>query len=225
MTLTLLLDLDGTLLDNSVKTFVPAYMAAVAEHIAADLDQSEFNRALLAATQRMIQNQNPNCLLEDVFNANFYPRLGISRQDLDPLFERFFEQVYPTLEPLTRSRPQAIDFVQQAFRRNYRVAIATNPLFPLTAIEQRLEWAGLSPREYSFAYVPGIENVHFAKPNPAYLAELLALMGWPEGGVVMVGDDPENDIRCALALGLAAFQIDGSAEVHDPPGDRLGSGS
>ena len=96
------------------------------------------------------------------------------------------------------------------------LAIATNPLFPLTAIEQRLDWAGLSPEEYPFSIVPSYENAHFAKPNPAFLAELLARLGWPEGPVVMVGDDPDNDVRCGLELGLARFLVEGSTRRDEP---------
>lgn len=225
MSLTLLLDLDGTLLDNSVKTFVPAYMAAVADHVASELDPQRFTGALLAATQQMIQNQDPNCMLADVFDANFYPRLGISREDLAPSLNAFFASVYPTLKHLTGKRPQAIDVVQQAFKRGYRLAIATNPLFPLTAIEQRLEWADLSPREFPFAFIPGIENIHFAKPNPAYLAELLARMGWPDRPAIMVGDDLENDIHCAQALGLPSYLVMDTAVHQDGSQKKFSSGS
>jgi HAD superfamily hydrolase (TIGR01549 family) len=137
----------------------------------------------------------------------------------------FFASIYPTLKHLTGKRPQAIDVVQQAFKRGYRVAIATNPLFPLTAIEQRLEWADLSPGEYPFAYIPGIENIHFAKPNPAYLAELLARMGWPDRPAIMVGDDLENDIHCAQALGLPSYLVMDTTVHQDGSQKSISSGS
>jgi FMN phosphatase YigB (HAD superfamily) len=219
VTITLLLDMDGTLLDNSVRTFVPAYMEAVARHLAARVGLEQLNEALLTSTRQMILNQNPDCTLLDVFECNFYPRVGIPRDELAPLLVEFFANVYPDLKHLTERRPEAIEFVQQALKREYRVAVATNPLFPLTAIEQRLEWAGLSPREYPFAVVPGAENVHFAKPNPAFLAELLAVMGWPEGPAIMVGDDLENDILCAQALGLATYAVDTHNHDHDSDHD------
>lgn len=225
MTLTLMLDLDGTLLTNSVKDFVPAYMEALATHIASDIELEQFFDALLVSTQLMIQNQDPNCLLVNVFDASFYPRLGISQTDLTPAFSDFFEQVYPSLKYLTESKPEAIELVRNAFERDYRVVIATNPLFPLTAIEQRLDWAGLSSANYPYAIVPGIERVHFAKPNPAYLAELLSLIGWPEGPVIMVGDDLENDIFCGRALGLPTYFVNDTYPSDDIANGAHGSGS
>ena len=72
--------------------------------------------------------------------------------------------------------------------------IATNPLFPRTAIYQRLEWAGLPPDKYPFSLIPSYETFHFAKPNPTYFAEFLTISGWPDGPMIMVGNDLEHDI-------------------------------
>jgi FMN phosphatase YigB (HAD superfamily) len=85
--------------------------------------------------------------------------------------------------------------------------IATNPLFPRAAINHRLAWAGLSPENYPFDLVAEVESFHFAKPHSAFQAECLGRLGWPDGPVVMVGDDLTNDIRPARRLGLPAYWI------------------
>lgn len=219
MTLTLLFDLDGTLLHNPMQAFIPGYMKALTTYVAPELDPDKFFQALMISTQRMLRNQDPECFLKDVFDASFYPMLGVSEQALRPTLDRFYMQVFPTLKPLTRPIPEAVKMVEQAFERKNTLVIATNPLFPRTAIEQRLLWAGLPPDKYPFSIVPSYENAHFAKPNPAFLAELLARLGWPEGPVVMVGDDPENDVRCGRELGLPVYWVDGS-----PGGDSVADG-
>ena len=219
MTLTLLFDLDGTLLDNPMQAFIPGYMKALSSYVAPVLDPDKFFQALLVSTQRMLHNQDPECLLKDVFDASFYPMLGVSEETLRPTLDQFYTQVFPTLKPLTNPIPEAVKIVDQAFERNNTLAIATNPLFPLTAIEQRLEWAGLPADEYPFSIIPSYESAHFAKPNAAFLAELLARLGWPEGPVVMVGDDPENDVRCGRELGLPVYWVAGS-----PGGDISADG-
>ena len=155
----------------------------------------------------MAQNQNPDCLLKEVFDDRFFPAIGMQTADLNSVISSFYSNVFPTLKDMTGVRPAAIALVKEAVSRDYRVVIATNPLFPLTAIEQRLEWAGLSPAEYPFSLIPSYENMHFAKPNPAYLAELLALLGWPEVPAVMVGNNLKSDIDCARRLGLPSFHI------------------
>jgi hypothetical protein len=79
---------------------------------------------------------------------------------------------------------------------------------------ERLEWAGISPQDYAFNLIPSYETFHFAKPNPAYFAEILAQIGWPEGGIIMIGDDLEDDIIASRRLGLPAFWI--STQVAAP---------
>jgi len=112
-----------------------------------------------------------------------------------------------------------VSFVEEALGRGYRLAIATSPLFPLTAIQQRLAWAGLPVEKYPFAVVSSYETFHFAKPNPAYYAEMLARLGWPEGPVVMVGNELVNDVSPARQSGLPVFCI---AEESISPDDEAG---
>lgn len=215
MSLTLLIDLDNTLLTNSVDAFVPAYMKALSEYMTPYVNPDRFFGALLSATRQMVKNQDPDCYLKDVFDANFYTRLGVSADDLRPYLDQFYVEVFPSLKHLTETKPGAMQLVQDAIKRDYHIVIATNPLFPLTAIEQRLDWAGLSVDRYPFAFVPSYESVHFAKPNPALLAELLARLGWSKEPAIMVGDDLENDIHCAHELGLPTYLVNGQLRNPD----------
>ena len=207
MSVTLLIDLDNTLLNNSMHSFLPAYLQLISEYVAAYAEPSRVVNAILAGTQRMLNNQDPDCSLSDVFFPAFYPEFSESPQVMEQVFDRFYREAFPQLKSLTQPRPEAIELIENAFARGYKIAIATNPLFPRTAILQRLSWAGLSADKYPFDLIPSMERFHFAKPNPAFLAEILAQMGWPESPVVMVGDDPKNDIGAALALGIPAFEV------------------
>jgi HAD superfamily hydrolase (TIGR01549 family) len=207
MSLTLLLDLDDTCLGNSMDTFIPAYLQALGEHLAAFISPQELIPALLSSTQEMLKNHVPDRTLKQVFDQAFYPRLGINPQDFTGLFNSFYTEKFPSLKNLTQYRPEAVNMVDEAFNRGYRVAIATNPLFPYSAILQRLEWAGLSPSQYDFSLIPSYETSYFSKPNPAFFTETLSLLGWPEGQVVMVGDDYDNDIAPARKLGIGTFWI------------------
>ena len=218
MTLTLLLDLDDTLLYNPVDQFLPAYAQLLAKHLAPYADPSALIQALNAGTRRMVDNQQPDCSLKEVFESVFYPALKLQPQDLEPAIEQFYVQVFPTLKKFSHPIPAAIQLVEMAFERGYRVAIATTPLFPMTATLQRLEWASLSTDKYPFDVVSSYETFHFAKPNPAFFAEVLARMGWPEGPLVIAGDDIQKDIYAGNLLGTATYW------VH-PDGSVLGDAS
>ncbi|HZD57188.1 MAG TPA: HAD-IA family hydrolase [Anaerolineales bacterium] len=204
---TLLLDLDDTLLSNKLDTFLPAYFQALASHWSRHVEPNRFIAALISSTQTMIQNQRPDRTLKDIFEDSFYPSLGLNAKEVETDFDSFYAEVFPTLQPLTRTRARAIELIEYAFDCGYQVVIATNPLFPRTAILQRLEWAQISPQRYPFRLITSYETFHFTKPNPAYYAEILARIGWPSGPAAMIGDDLENDIYPARRLGLAAFWI------------------
>jgi FMN phosphatase YigB (HAD superfamily) len=214
--LTLLLDLDDTLLTNNIETFIPNYLKVLSGHMASYVDPLKFASQLLKATGTMIANERPDQTLSTIFDSSFYPVLGIDPQESQSEIENFYNTVFPTLKSLTAPRPQAVELVEEAFEREYKVAIATNPLFPSIAINQRLDWANLPVDKYNFSIVSSYDSFHYAKPNPAYYAEILAQTGWTEGAVVMVGNDAKDDIAAARSLGLAAFHV-ASQQPSDPP--------
>jgi hypothetical protein len=95
--------------------------------------------------------------------------------------------------------------------------VATNPIFPRKAILHRLSWAGLEPNQVPFALVTDYERFHFAKPNPAFFAEILAQLGWPNQPAVVIGNSLEDDLVPAARLGLPVFWV-----VDPPPGAEHG---
>jgi FMN phosphatase YigB (HAD superfamily) len=204
---TLLLDLDNTLLQNDTKTFVPGYMQAWSDFIAPYLDPQRFLNAMMTSTRLMAEQPRPDCTLRQLFDSIFYPLIGMDKEKFLPLENQFYSQVFPTLKSLAQPIPGVTEFVKIAMEHDFQLAIATNPFFPLTAIEQRLSWANLPVDQYPFALVPNIESFHFGKPHVAFFAELLAYLGWPAGPVVMVGDDPKMDILPADQFGLPTFWI------------------
>lgn len=204
---TILIDLDDTLLVNDINTFVPAYLQALSTELKSLANPQQLVSTLLAATKRMVENRKPDCTLKEIFDAAFYPVLGLEIGRVQADIDRFYAEVFPGLRGLTSPRPEAKRLVEDVMARDYRVAVTTNPLFPRTAIYQRLDWAGLSPEKYPFDLITSYETFHFAKPQVAYYAEVLGRLGWPEGPVVMVGNDLTLDIAPARKLGLAAFWI------------------
>jgi len=215
----LLLDLDDTLLGNNMDSFIPAYLRALSARLAPVAEPSKMVDALLEATHHMASDASPALTLEDKFDSVLFPRLGLARPAVQPLIDTFYRDDFSSLAMLTERRPAASQLVAGALARGHQVAVATNPLFPRTAILQRIAWAGLSLDQVPFALISSYETFHFAKPNPAYLAEFLAQLGWPEAEVVMVGDDSRMDIESAHQLGLPVFWI------ADPSKDWSGVGT
>lgn len=217
MSLTLLLDMDDTLLINDMDRFLPAYLQQLGAHLQDCIAQDRMIPALLAGTKAMVQKQCPQETLETAFDVVFYPQTGRSKAQLSSQLEDFYRRIYPALRSVTSVKPEAVDFVDWAFAQGYSVSIATNPLFPRMAIEQRLEWAGLPTSKYPFALVTSFEQFHFSKPNPAYYAEILGQLGWPEHPAAMVGNSLLDDIQPAQVLGLPAFHLHNDGDGVDFP--------
>jgi len=205
--LILLFDLDDTLLNNNMGGFIPAYLNALSQHMKSLANSDLLIKTLLKATEIMMQNTDPQQTLKQSFDAAFYPKLGIDPLRVEKVIAQFYEDVFPSLRPLTKPMQGAKAAIDQAFECGHSIAIATNPLFPRTAILQRLEWAGLPADHYPFILIPSYETFHFAKPNPAFFTELLANLGWPEGPVIMVGDDYFNDIKPAQTVGINVYWV------------------
>lgn len=223
----LLFDLDDTLLGNEMNSFVPAYLQALAKRMAMVADPVVLIKTLMSATRQMVENPSPDKTLEEKFDAAFYPALGLVRQEVQGILDAFYAVDFPKLQGLTQFRPEAVRVVQQLLERGDQAAVATNPLFPRTAILQRLNWAGLPADEVPFALIPSYETFHFAKPNPAYFAEFLGQLGWPKIPIVMVGNDVDSDIGAAGKLGLPVFWMtnDGASSWNEqdeiPPHGKL----
>lgn len=218
VTRTLLLDLDDTLLGNEIDTFVTVYSKLLAEYMAPYVDPNLLIKNLFLATRYMLQNQRPDKTLADSFDSVFYPALGIEKNQIKPVIDHFYHQMFPGLKSYTQFWPAAPRLVEEAIQRGYQIGIATNPLFPRLAILHRLSWAGLPVEKYPFILISSYETFHFAKPNPAFFAEFLAKVGWPEGPVIMAGDTLDNDITAARQMGLTAYWLpkDGQKAPEGP---------
>ena len=215
----LLVDLDDTLLDNDISQFLPAYFQLLGESFRDRAEPAVVLQHLLRATKRMMENTDPLRTLKEAFDPTFYPALGWDYESSRPEVEAFYRDVFPGLRRLTAPRPAAVDFVESARRLGLGIVIATNPLMPEPAVRHRLDWAGLPRSSHSFDLVTTYESFHFAKPDPAYFGEILGRMGWRPGEAVMVGNDPEDDLKPALTVGMSVFRVGTGTDGDVPQGD------
>jgi FMN phosphatase YigB (HAD superfamily) len=213
----LLVDLDGTLLENHMDVFLPAYLELLGGFIESQTDLKGFISQLLRSTEDMLSNKDPMATLEEAFAATMYPALGVEAAELRPLLETFYRHHFPELRKLTAPMPGAMALIEFARREQLEIVIATNPLFPRTAIIQRLEWAGLGSQIEAFALVTSYEAFHNAKPNPSYYAEILGRLGRPAGQAAIIGDDCDNDIHPASVLGICGFHLAPSGVSQHAP--------
>ncbi len=218
MSLTVLFDLDDTLLGNDMLPFIQRYFELLGKALHQHVDSQRFKLAMNDAVQAMLIKKLPTHTLEETFDALFYPGIGVSKADILPVIDHFYREIFPQLQSLTTRRPQAVELVEAVLAKGWQVVIATNPLFPRTAIEQRLAWAGLPVDRFQFKKITSYESAHFCKPHPAYFAEILAELCWQSQPAVMIGNSLQDDILPTEQLGLPTFWLH---ENGEPPETTL----
>jgi FMN phosphatase YigB (HAD superfamily) len=207
----ILFDLDGTLLDSNMNEFLPHYFKLLAARVSHILPPDEFMAHLMQASNAMVANDG-RATNEEVFAAAFYPLIGHPREKIESVFLDFYTKDFPALRQYTHRKPEARQVVQQAFDLGYDVVIATNPLFPLTAVQQRLEWAGVA--DFSYRLVTSYENSRASKPNLIYYKQILESIGHRAVACLMVGD--ENMDMVAAHLSCLTFLVPGPRTELDP---------
>ena len=215
----LLLDLDDTLLVNPVSAFIPAYFELLSRHLAHLVPPERLIAELMRGTAAMQANDGSGPTNEQAFAVVFYPAVGIPEEELLPVFYDFYATEFLKLRRLTRPIPEARRLVEWAMGQGLQVAVATNPVFPYVAIEERLKWAGIPPNEFDYALVTGYEKMHAMKPSPAYYQEIVDLLGRQPEECLMVGDDWEIDIEPASSIGIPVYWV--AEPGAQPPSRRL----
>ncbi|MBM3127585.1 MAG: HAD family hydrolase [Chloroflexi bacterium] len=218
----ILFDLDGTLIDDSMETFLPPYFAALTKKLAHLVAPEQLIAQLNASTRAMVTNADPTRTLADTFAADFFPRLGVPRETLMPLFDDFYAREYLELRAYVNPVPEARTVVQRAVAARLPIVIATMPVFPLVAVQHRLAWGKLADFEY--ALITSYENMRASKPNPAYYREIAAKIGCAPEECVMVGNEVQNDILPARRVGMKTFWVTSAAFMAtDVPADWRGT--
>ncbi|NLW08138.1 MAG: HAD family hydrolase [Clostridia bacterium] len=201
----LLLDLDGTLLPMDTDSFIRKYLEAIAARLQPYLPPQEFIVHLLAATETMVRNKDLELTNEEVFMADFFRRSNLKPAEILPVFDSFYREDFPCLVCHTSPTSLAPQILAQALKCNLELIIATNPVFPRIAIEERMRWAGVD--NFPFRLVTTYENMHFCKPLQEYYSEILAYLGAQPEHCLMVGNDVEEDM-IAAELGIHTYLVD-----------------
>ncbi|MDX1664464.1 MAG: HAD family hydrolase [Candidatus Promineifilaceae bacterium] len=223
---TILFDLDDTLLGNKMETFLPRYFDLLGQYAHSLFPNSKrLMQELMIGTQAMIASRDATLTNREVFWKGFSERTGLKSEETERFFNRFYDEAFLELQAVTEVRPSAVDLMQTCLERDIEVVIATNPLFPLRAIEHRLAWAGLSVENFDFALVTSYDNMHAAKPERAYYREILERVETEPERALMVGNDWENDIEPAAAVGMRVYWITPRPESAPEPALLTGSGT
>lgn len=213
-TTTILFDLDGTLLEMHTDTFVHQYLLELGKFVGDRFDTEKLLGLLWDATKAMIASDEPGKTNEQVFTERFVSKSGMEKEQVWPIFDQFYREVFPTLSHLTNPSPWAQKIVAAAKKAGYRVAVATNPVFPRDAIHSRLAWIEMTPDDFELVTV--YEESHFTKPHPGYYQEICDKLGVSPEECIMVGNHMQEDMA-ASRIGMKTFLVSNYKEDRGEP--------
>jgi len=176
---TLVLDLDGTLVDS-----VPDLAAAL-------------NRGMAVRGLAAFSRPNTAAMVGDGARV-LYARACTARgAPFDEAgFECFLADYTDHAAVESRAFPGAVEAMRLMQGQGWRFAVCTNK--PVAATRALLEAIGLAPW---FAAVGGGDSFPVRKPDPAHLLMTLAAAGGTADAAVMVGDHC-NDVLAAAGAGV-----------------------
>jgi len=202
---TIFFDLDGTLLPLDMDAYVSRFMELIegldfGEELSKAFDRDTMRNAFYF----MMSPKHPKRTNEEAFFDSVENQTKIKRTDIEPYFEKFYEDHFHKLKFATKREPIAREIIDVLKGKNYKLVLATNPLFPKIATQMRLGWAGLA--EDDFIYISTFDNSRFSKPHLNYYNEILEKLSLDPKQCFMVGNNVEEDL-CTKELGFEVFLL------------------
>lgn len=201
---TILFDLDGTLLPMDQDRFIKGYLGQLVRTFAPlGYEPAKMQQALMEGIGAMISNDG-SMSNENAFWQRFCAVFSEAALGDKPRFDAFYRNEFQQVRSYCGFDEKAGSLVRRLKERGYRVALATNPLFPAVATNSRIRWAGLEPED--FEWVTTYENSSFSKPNLLYYQQILTRLGVKPEECLMVGNDVGEDM-IAEKLGMRVFLL------------------
>ena len=200
----ILFDLDGTLLPMDEDVFTKYYFKMLAQKVAPlGYAPDKLVEAIWLGVHAMATNDG-SCTNEDCFWKCFSDLFGKHVYEHIPVFESFYQNEFQAAKAVCGRNEKAIALVHSLKEKGYRIALATNPVFPAIATYSRIAWAGLKPDD--FEYITTYENSCHGKPNPDYYQEVLDKLQVAAEDCIMIGNNVEEDM-IAETLGMDVFLL------------------
>ena len=201
---TVLFDLDGTLLPMDQEKFTEIYFKNLAIKAAPlGYEPESFVKNIWAGTVAMVKNDGSRAN-EQAFWDYFCSVYGQNAINHKPLFDEFYSNEFGLAKAACNPTENSAKVIKMLKANGVDCVLATNPLFPGVATQNRIKWAGLEPDD--FLLYTTYENSGFCKPNPKYYSEILEKLNLDPEDCLMVGNDVIEDM-VAQKLGMKVFLL------------------
>jgi FMN phosphatase YigB (HAD superfamily) len=171
--------------------------------------RSAFREALRRMQSHHREKFNHEVFIESLAEASHRSPAAIDRLFRDSV-ERDFSRLGDRFGPIAGAR----EALGRASERGYRLVLATNPVFPLRAVQMRMAWGGIG--DVPFDYITNSEVMTRCKPDVDYYHELLDRLSTEPHQCAMIGNDPVNDLPAHDAgIPTLLIEVEGADDGHE----------
>lgn len=217
-------DLDCTLLPMDQDAYIQKYVEQIAklfyEH---GFDGKQIAKATMQASYAMTKNDGKRTnaiVFEEAFRALIKDRADEAIE----IFPQVYGDRYDVIKDVTQENPYIKEIYDLMREKAEYIVVATQPMFPIEAVEKRLSWIGLTPQ--MFDYVTVYDESTYSKPSTGYYKEIMDKFKATPDNTVMLGNDVNEDILPCTQLGIDTFLLrDGLINTHNYDISKLRQGN
>ena len=195
----ILFDLDGTLLHIPHDVLIKQLFAGYAKL------GKDYPPAIMAGYQAMLDDKSDRTN-DRVFFDTFTKLIPSDKKDLEKIFNDFYNSPdFENIKNFIAAKFELAPIFKKLKDKGLKLAIATSPTFPITAIEKRLNWIGLTADNFDF--VTSYDKMTCCKNNPNFYTQVLKNLGVQPNQALMVGNNVAEDILPAQSIGCQTILL------------------
>lgn len=188
----IIFDLDGTLINTRQNDFNKLFFESVYKRFVEEgYNGKQICEIMMECISLMLKNDG-KASNELVFINNLTSKTNIEKEKLEDIFNKFYCYDYGNLISCVDKINVSKTIIDILKEKGYNLILATNPLFPIIAIEKRAKWGNIDCD--CFSYITSYENSSYCKPNINYYREIIDKNNLKIEETMMVGNDLIEDL-------------------------------
>ena len=183
-------DLDGTLLPVNEDEFTKLYFGLLYKRVAhRGYEKDDFVKAIWTGVKAIVKNDGMRYVGMSADEIkNIYGEKGLEDK---AFIDEFYTSEFAMTKQVCEENIYAREIIKTIKVLNLKVALTTQPVFPLNGVITRMGFVGLKVEDFDL--ITSYENSHFAKPNPKYYEEVLDKLNLKPDEIIMFGNDKNED--------------------------------
>ena len=202
---TVLFDMDGTLLNMGESAFEKEYLKRMVLFL--EQRYPGYGKDLVKAVgygAEMMKVSNGSRTNLEVFWEGFEKASGKTREEIEPVVTQYYQTDFTHIGDTYVPDEDMQNAVRTLHQKGYQLLVATTPVVPRIANDERVRWSGLS--DIPWLDVTSFETYNYSKPNAKYFEQICSKYQLNPAECLMIGDSLVKDYP-ATELGMDFYLL------------------